>query len=106
MERDRITAVEWAANQATVKVVRDEDAEDLRVMLKGKLKALIGSHPNPLQHSIKMTAHLIELGFLAKPEWHDRSTLTLEHFGAEELAEAYGSIKNATKGIIDEYNPF
>ena len=106
-DKEPISTTEWKANQCAVNSVRAEDAEDLRQMLKRKLKAAVGSHPNPLQHSIKMAAYLIKRSALTKPGWHEKSTLTLEHFGTEEIAAAYTKIKSQTKKEeVDDNEPF
>lgn len=105
-DKDPISIGEWKSNQAVVNLVRAEDSDELRTMLKNKLKALVGSHPNPLQHSTKMAAWLIKKGLLIKPDWHERSTLTLEHFLTEELAEAYTNLKSRTKKEEINEDPF
>jgi tRNA splicing endonuclease len=105
-DKEPISKCEWRENRAKLQAVMDEDSEGLRQVLKNKIAGIVGRHPNPLTHSVKMAAYLIQRGFLIKPDWHEKSTLTLEFFAAEDLAEAYAKLKKSAAVVIDGDNPF
>lgn len=102
-EKDPITKEEWRANQAAIKVVRDEDAAEFRLIIKKKLVKLAGREWDPKWANFNLTAILVKNGYLEKPTWHDRSTLTLDHYPLEELSALYMRIKSLTKKVeVDE----
>lgn len=98
-DKPAISAEEWRANRAAVKAVRDEDSAEFRLTLKRKIATMLGTEYRPenaQKMNTKMAAFLVKEELLAKPEWHNKSTLHLDHFLTEELAEAYTALKGMT----------
>jgi hypothetical protein len=99
-DKEPISKCEWGANQTAVNIVRDEDSAEFRLKLKRKIATVLGSDYNPgnaKSMHVKMATHLIKIGLLTKPEWHSKSTLHLDHFPTEDLAECYTAIKENAK---------
>jgi hypothetical protein len=84
---------EWAANQAQLKAVKAEQADFLRKKIKDGITSIVGRHPDPRIHTVKMTKWLIKNGLLTKPSWNINSTLTLDHFPTEDLIGALTTLK-------------
>lgn len=100
-DKPPVSKKEWAANQAAIAEACSEGAPELRSMFKKGLADLSGWQvTDQLEFSVNMARTLVKHGYLKKPDWNDRSTLTLEHFLVDELAEAYNKLK-AVRNTVD-----
>lgn len=115
-EKEPIPAAEWRANMAATKAVKEEDSAEFRLTLKRKIAVMLGTEYRPenaKRMHTKLAVYLVGEELLARPEWHEKSTLHLDHFLTEELAECYNFLKSMTtkpkpnlEEVADDEDPF
>jgi hypothetical protein len=102
-DKATISNEEWRSNRASLEAVLSEDASEMRHIIKKKLQKLAGREWCPTWANIKLAEILVKNGHLRRPDWHDRSTLVLDHFLFEDLSEVYTKVKASLATPVDNF---